>query len=71
MDNFRVDVAAPPAGADRLSRSGLVLELPARGGDSGRVVEESDAFEQFDHCIEDAQVHGLERADCLVGTHDC
>jgi hypothetical protein len=34
--------------------------------ESGRVVKESKAFEQFDHCIEDAQAHGLERADCLV-----
>jgi hypothetical protein len=39
--------------------------------DSGRVVEESLAFSRFEHCIDDAQAHGLERADCVVGAHDC
>ena len=34
--------------------------------DSGRVIEESAPFEEFDDCIEDAQVHGLDFADCVL-----
>ena len=41
------------------------------GDDSGRVIEESRHFPEFEECIEDAQAHGLDYADCVLTMQDC
>jgi hypothetical protein len=39
--------------------------------DSGRIIEESRHFAEFEECIEDAQAHGLDHADCVLTLQDC
>jgi hypothetical protein len=39
--------------------------------DSGRIIEESRHFPEFEECIEDAQAHGLDHADCVMTMQDC
>jgi hypothetical protein len=34
--------------------------------DSGRIIEESSRFPDYEECIEDAQAHGLDYADCVL-----
>jgi hypothetical protein len=75
VDNYRVDVS----GAMGWEIAAVWMDDHDPGwywswrrleDDSGRIVEESEAFEQFEHCIDDAQAHGLEQADCVLGAHD-
>jgi hypothetical protein len=39
--------------------------------DSGRIIEDSRHFAEFEECIEDAQAHGLDHADCVLTLQDC
>lgn len=39
--------------------------------DSARVIDESRHFREFEECIEDAQAHGLDHAECVLTMQDC
>ena len=40
------------------------------GDDSDRVIAESPQFVNFEECVQDAETHGLDHADCVLA-EDC